>query len=153
MMTKKMVTAGFLTLLFLPALPATAPAEGEIYGRLKSGKESFQAKCGLCHPLKDALNETKSRDDWEITVAMMKSNGAVLTDEESAVIVDYLSTKSLFETKCSVCHKIQRPLSKSKDMNGWKATVTRMSGKRPGHLTETEIEQIVAHLSLERPLQ
>ncbi|MDD5773516.1 MAG: desulfoferrodoxin family protein [bacterium] len=58
--------------------------------------------------------------------------------------------KSLFETKCSYCHEIERPLSKRKNKDGWTATVKRMQSKNPSHISDAEAESIIAYLSYER---
>ena len=73
--------------------------------------------------------------------------------EETAKVVDYLAAESLLDTKCSVCHETSRPLSKNKSYDDWKATVTRMSGKKAGHLSAAEIEEIASFLAVERPAQ
>ncbi|MEW6087099.1 MAG: desulfoferrodoxin family protein [bacterium] len=54
--------------------------------------------------------------------------------------------KTLFETKCSLCHAIERPLSKKKNKDGWMGTVKRMQSKRPGHLSDAEVERIIGYL-------
>jgi len=149
-MKRMMFAAGAALLTF--AL-TQASAEADTYGKLKSGKAAFAQECGKCHSTKYAQDVTYSRDEWEITVAMMRSNGAEFTDEQKLVIIDYLTAKSLLETKCSVCHAVDRPLSKAKSVDDWKATVTRMSGKKSGHLSEEDIAQIAAFLAVERPAQ
>jgi len=63
-----------------------------------------------------------------------------------------LLTKNTFEAKCSVCHGIDRPLGKNKKAADWLATVQRMSGKKPGHLSDVELANIAAYLSVVRPL-
>ena len=137
-----------------PSMPSVAPPEWTwIETTDSSGKATFEQECGKCHSLKYAQDVTYSREEWEITVAMMRSNGAQFTDEQKLVIIDYLTAKSLLETKCSVCHPVDRPLSKAKSIEDWKATVTRMSGKKPGHLSEEDIAQIAAFLAVERPAQ
>ena len=61
--------------------------------------------------------------------------------------IDMEAAKTLFESKCSLCHATDRPLSKSKDMAQWKRTVERMAGKKPGLLTEEEADTIVKYLT------
>lgn len=131
----------------------TVSASGDVFEKIKAGKAMFEKKCKMCHSLEQALDETKSRDDWEGTVNMMKGNGLEISDEERAMVVDYLAAESLLDVKCSVCHQTSRPLSKNKSYDGWKTTVTRMSGKKPGHLSEAEIEEIASFLAVERPAQ
>jgi len=130
-----------------------AHSEGDTLARMKAGKAAFEVECEKCHTRKYADEVDNSRDQWELTMGMMRSNGAEFTDEERAVIVDYLTAKSLLSMKCSVCHKVDRPLSKAKSRSDWKATVTRMSGKKPGHLTAEEIDVLASYLAAERPAE
>lgn len=58
--------------------------------------------------------------------------------------------KSLFETKCSLCHEMERPLSKRKDKDGWTETVKRMQSKKAGHISDAEAENIIAYLVYNR---
>jgi len=120
---------------------------------MKAGKAAFDVECEKCHTRKYADDVTYSRDEWELTMGMMRSNGAEFSDEQRTVIVEFLTAKSLLDTKCSVCHKVDRPLSKSKSPADWKATVTRMSGKKPGHLTDAEIDVLASYLAAERPTE
>ena len=128
-------------------------SEEGTFEKLKAGKAAFDVECEKCHTRKYADEVDNSRDQWEITMGMMRSNGAQFTDEQRAVIVDYLTAKSLLSMKCSVCHKVDRPLSKNKSLSDWKATVTRMAGKKPGHLSDEEIDLIASYLAVERPAE
>ena len=83
----------------------------------------------------------------------MIAEGAKLDDVQKAAVVAYLTRRSLFVTKCGVCHTIQRPLTKNKARDEWHATVTRMSGKFANHISPEEIELITEFLSVERPPQ
>lgn len=130
-----------------------AQSEESTFAKLKAGKEAFDVECEKCHTRKYAEEVDYSRDEWEITMGTMRSNGAQFTDEQREVIVEYLTAKSLLSMKCSVCHSVQRPLSKSKTLEGWTATVTRMSGKKPGHLSSEDISLIAGYLAVERPAE
>ena len=81
----------------------------------------------------------------------MHDNGAEVSAAERAQVVAYLLTKNTFEAKCSACHGTDRPLGKSKSAADWLATVQRMSGKKPGHLTEAEVADIAAYLAHRPP--
>lgn len=146
------LTAVFaLTLSALPLFAAGESGEGSVYDKLSRGKETFLAECRKCHTAQYAIAETYSEDDWYLTVNMMVANGAQLTSEQKEIIVEYLTTKSLFETKCSVCHSIDRPLSKTKTHEEWRSTVNRMAGKKADHLSPGDIEAIAAFLALGYP--
>jgi len=60
-------------------------------GAAEKGKELFEEKCILCHPLGRALSQNKDREGWTKTVKRMKeANGCKITDEEAGEIVEYL---------------------------------------------------------------
>jgi mono/diheme cytochrome c family protein len=61
--------------------------------------------------------------------------------------LEYLVAKSAFQQKCSVCHSLERPLEKNKEFQAWVETVRRMSAKKPGHLTDEEIQTISGFLT------
>lgn len=52
---------------------------------------------------------------------------------------------ALFESKCSACHALSRPLGTTKDREGWTATVKRMRNNGC-QLTDMEAAAIVDHL-------
>ena len=58
--------------------------------------------------------------------------------------------KALFESKCSVCHPVSRPLGKNKDRAGWTATVTRMQKGNGCPITDAEARRIIDYLVAER---
>lgn len=120
---------------------------------LTKAKAVFERACGVCHGLERPLSKTFDKAGWERTVERMHDNGAEVSAEERAQVVAYLLTKNTFEAKCSACHGTDRPLGKSKSAADWLSTVQRMSGKKPGHLTETETAEIAAYLSVARPEQ
>ena len=120
---------------------------------LTKAKAVFERACGTCHSLDRPLSKTFDRAGWEKTVERMHANGAQVSVEEQAQVVAYLLTKNTFEAKCSACHGTDRPLGKSKSAADWLSTVQRMSGKKPGHLTAAEAEEIAAYLSIVRPEQ
>ena len=53
---------------------------------------------------------------------------------------------SLLEERCSVCHPSERPKSRQKTPEQWKATVSRMMGKG-AKLTDTEKQVLIKYLS------
>jgi cytochrome c5 len=58
--------------------------------------------------------------------------------------------KELFETKCSMCHSIQRPLNKNYNRQKWNKVLSKMAenmkNKRLGELTDEEKVSIVNYL-------
>jgi mono/diheme cytochrome c family protein len=143
---------GFLTIVGAVTAAGAQTAAPDPVGYLTKAKAVFERACGVCHGLERPLSKTFDKEGWEKTVERMHDNGAEVSGEERAQVVAYLLTKNTFEAKCSTCHGIDRPLGKSKSAADWLATVQRMSGKKPGHLTEVEAADIAAYLSITRPL-
>lgn len=59
----------------------------------------------------------------------------------------------LFETKCSRCHEIGRPLSKRKTIDKWIETTLRMRSKMPIWINEEERKSIVYYLARIRSIE
>ncbi len=150
---RRVVAAGSLLLLLGAGARVQAQtAAPNSIEYLTKARTVFEGSCGVCHGLERPLAKTFDRAGWEKTVERMHDNGAEINTEERAEVVAYLLLKNTFEAKCSVCHGTDRPLGQNKSTADWPATVQRMSGKKPGHLTESEAAGIAAYLSLARPL-
>lgn len=54
-------------------------------------KAVVDSKCSLCHSLDRVYAADYTMSEWETTVARMKANGLVVTDEEYSTIIEYLS--------------------------------------------------------------
>jgi len=57
------------------------------------------------------------------------------------------NAKALFESKCGLCHSIERPKSKQKSKEGWEATVMRMKNKNGCPVSDEEAKAIIDYLS------
>ena len=57
------------------------------------------------------------------------------------------NVKQLFESKCSLCHSIERPKSKKKSKTGWETTVMRMKNKNGCPITGEEATMIINYLA------
>jgi len=55
--------------------------------------------------------------------------------------------KAIFESKCSLCHGIDRPLGKNKTPAEWSETVNRMQKKAPDKISDADVKAIVAYLN------
>jgi len=55
--------------------------------------------------------------------------------------------KALFETRCSMCHALSRPLDKRKILPEWRETVMRMKGLAGGKISDAETETIIKYLA------
>ncbi|MBW2484441.1 MAG: hypothetical protein JRF05_03670 [Deltaproteobacteria bacterium] len=111
------------------------------------GKEAFEENCIECHSLEWPLKKIANREEWDLTLNKMANTGAVLSKKQRQQVLEYLVAKSSFQVKCSVCHALERPLEKNKEFQDWIQTVRRMAEKKPGHLTDDEIEAISGFLT------
>lgn len=111
------------------------------------GKEAFEENCLECHSLEWPLKKIANREEWDLTLTKMANTGAVLSKKQRRQVLEYLVAKSTFQTKCSVCHALERPLEKNKEFQAWVETVRRMAAKKPEHLTEEEIQAISGFLT------
>ena len=54
------------------------------------GKAVLLKVCTQCHSADSIAEQHRSRDEWKDTIDAMKGYGAEATDEELAIILDYL---------------------------------------------------------------
>lgn len=57
------------------------------------GQQLVETKCKMCHTLDRVRQANKSAEEWESTVTRMERNGLVVSDDEKALIIDYLATR------------------------------------------------------------
>lgn len=55
--------------------------------------------------------------------------------------------KALFESTCSACHPLSRPLSRNRDREGWTETVTQMRKVNGCDITDAEASAIIDYLA------
>jgi len=60
---------------------------------------------------------------------------------------DKANVEKLFESKCSICHSIDRPKSKKKSKKGWESTVMRMKNKNGCPINDEEAKIIIDYLA------
>ena len=61
------------------------------------GKDATVKACGTCHEGRRAASVRLTREGWAAVIQDMQKRGAAVTDEEFAVILDYLTTNFLGE--------------------------------------------------------
>jgi hypothetical protein len=111
------------------------------------GKWQFIMKCGKCHSLERPMSKRKSPDEWQDTVrSMHKKAHGWIEAKQVKEIIHFLSSKSLFETKCSGCHSDDRALDLIKNKEEWTKTVNFMQKKKEGWITDEEAKQIIIYL-------
>jgi competence ComEA-like helix-hairpin-helix protein len=69
--------------------PSAASAEAEFPEG--TGRETFVNACSECHEAGLATESRQSREGWKKVVAAMEERGAMLTKEDIAIVVDYLT--------------------------------------------------------------
>lgn len=72
--------------------PSSAPAT-TISGEASTldGAALLEERCTVCHTADKITQAQKSADQWESTVTRMVNKGTQLTDDEKAVLVEYLA--------------------------------------------------------------
>ena len=55
--------------------------------------------------------------------------------------------KSLFESKCSVCHGLDRPTARKETKEKWASIVKEMQGKKADWISDAEASKIVDYLA------
>src|SRR5262245_10216385 len=61
------------------------------------GKDVTVKACGTCHEGRRAASVRLTRDGWAAVIQDMQKRGAVISEEEFPVILDYLTTHFLGE--------------------------------------------------------
>ena len=79
-----------------------------------------------------------------ITTIIIFLAGVVLVTPNKSEGVD---AKALFESKCKLCHSIERPKSKKKSADAWKNTVMRMKNINGCPITDEEAGIIIKYLT------
>ena len=142
----------YAVIAFAALTLAAAPAFGADPSPLADGKALFEGKCGTCHEIERSLAVKADRPGWEARIKRMVANGAKIDESESARILDYLTAKSSFETKCNTCHDLEKPLAAIKNPEKWQATVARMAAMKPGTISDVDAGAIALYLSLVAPV-
>jgi hypothetical protein len=65
-------------------------------------------------------------------------------DETKIIVKD---SKTIFESKCSVCHKLTRTTSKNKTPAEWEKIIKRMIGSHGAKITDEEAKIIKDYLA------
>ena len=115
-------------------------------GKLK-GKWDFITKCGKCHSLERPLTRIKTAEQWEVTVKAMhgKAHGWI-EDKQVKEIIWFLTSKSIYETKCTGCHSEYRALDLIKNKEEWTKTVKTMQQKPNSNISDEDADRIIIYL-------
>jgi mono/diheme cytochrome c family protein len=117
------------------------------FEQLKQGKAIVEDTCIECHDLEWPMTKVTDRAGWEETLTKMANTGAVLDPADRELVIEFMLAKAAFQTKCVLCHSLERPLEKNKQFQEWMVTVQRMSSKKAGHLSDDDIKAIAGFLT------
>ena len=76
-----MVVAGFV----LSTIPTAIVYAGT------EGANLLEQRCSVCHPSSRPKSKQKTPEQWETTVNRMMGKGVKLSEEERAILLDFLS--------------------------------------------------------------
>lgn len=84
------VSLPLLLIVWLVFVPGVAPGQQDAPLAEGPGAELVKAKCSLCHELGHITRIRQTKEEWEETARTMIRRGAPVTEDEAAVIVEYL---------------------------------------------------------------
>ena len=129
----------------------------------------FDDKCGHCHTLDRVLLSPLRGESLSHVINRMQSRSGTdwLSDQDVERVLSYLDTvprgttstaplstdatpADIFSARCSACHTLERIFQKlgenSNAADFWSHTVSRMRGKAPQWMSETEAGEILKYL-------
>ena len=81
---------------------------------MAQAKAIVEETCIECHDLEWPMTKVTDRKGWEETLTKMANTGAVLDPADRELVLEYMLAKSSFQTKCVLCHSLDRPMEKNK---------------------------------------
>jgi cytochrome c5 len=161
---RRLVVPSLIAVLALAAAPALAqPANALPPG---DGRELVASACTQCHPLTVILAMRDGPVGWKRHVYTMVIKGAQLTPREADTLLAYLDAnfgpgqrmppakpitlpdgpgKELVETRCTLCHDLERVTAAKRDKREWDGVVANMFD-RFGLKAPDEARAIAAYL-------
>lgn len=124
----------------------------------KTGWTLVSEKCTVCHPATTVDEARLDWAGWEKAVNHMLENGAQLTDDEKAIVLEYLTTReqvrlygaSEVQQECMVCHTTERVDAAVLDWTGWEAAVDHMI-ENGAEIDEQQRAIIIEYLAIRGP--
>lgn len=124
----------------------------------KTGWALVSEKCTVCHPVTTVDDARLDWAGWEKAVNHMLENGAQLSEEEKAIVLEYLTTReqvklygaSEVQQECMVCHTTERVNAAVLDWSGWEAAVDHMIANG-AQIDEQQRAVIIEYLAIRGP--
>ncbi|MFQ6006645.1 MAG: hypothetical protein ACE5OQ_14220 [Woeseia sp.] len=136
----------------------------------------FEEKCSRCHTVNRVLLSPLHGDSLRHVINRMQGRSGTdwLSDQDVERVLVYLDTAprevvpsapvsgdstaaEIFVARCSACHSLERIFLKldedPKEPAFWSHTVSRMRGKAPQWVSESEAGQILEYLRSSSPVQ
>ena len=164
-MMRRFLVSSIVAAALLAAAPALAqPANALPPG---DGRDIVATACTQCHPLTVILAMRDGPIGWKRHVYTMVMKGAQLTSREADTVLAYLDAnfgpgqrmppakpvalpagpgKELVETRCTLCHDLERVTAAKRDKREWESVVANMLG-RFGLSAPDEARAISAYLA------
>ena len=137
---------------------------------LEEDRSFFEEKCSRCHSLQRIFLEPLTDGSRQHVVARMQTRSGTdgLSDEDVGRVLNYLavatpeivppeplsadaSGREIFEVRCTGCHTLERIFTMSAGnqdgSSAWEHVVSRMRGKAPQWMTDTEAQNILEYLT------
>jgi len=149
------------------AIAIAMPARAQGALPAGEGRDLLATACSQCHPLNVIRSLREGAEGWKRHVYNMVTRGAQLNAREADMVVAYLaanfgptapttsatpvalptgSGKDLVETRCTVCHDLERVASAKRQKSEWPALVANMVG-RGAVATPDEAQAISSYLA------
>jgi mono/diheme cytochrome c family protein len=147
-------------------LGLATPLHAQTAGALPQGdgRDLIATACSQCHTLGVIMAGRDGPVGWKKHVYNMVLRGAQLTPHEADTVVQYLVTnfgpgapatgsvtlpsgpgKELVETRCAVCHTLERVTIAKRQKRDWETIVSNMY-ERWGQSAPDEVQAISAYL-------
>lgn len=131
------------------------------------GKKILDSVCTACHGLEGVLKLRLTKDEWKELVLTMIGHGAELKDEQTTVLVDYLTTnlgpkdadaakdgaqpsgsegKTILESSCTSCHSLDLVAGKELTKEEWEGIVASMKAMG-AEVSDSQIAVLVEYLA------
>jgi hypothetical protein len=172
----KRTASSLLAIVAIIVLASTAHAQrggGGKQVKLPKGpvRQVILKSCTTCHGLDAYAKYALDRDGWQKMIVSMKAKGAVITDADASILLDYLvnsfgpnsapvvaaavlapptpeeaaRAKEVLTRACTKCHTLQRVDDNVQTPEQWANTVAEMRG-RGSDLTDEEAAFLASYL-------